>query len=387
MKKKFLIKMAAVLVFCAVLFSSVPAAPLTAEATTLSELQNRLEQLKDQEADIKAELSEIRQDVANQQAYKNQLSYQINNINSQISTMNQRVSTLNKQIEEKTVQIEETQQKMDESHDLMLRRLRAMYLSDDATLLSVLFGSSSFAEFLSMSETISRIAEHDDALIKELAAQKKQIEEDKAAIEASKEQIEEDRAALAKKQDELDAARDEAGETLAEKEALEAKVNKTYKEILAGLEATDREIEAYIKQNQSGGQLSAGGWLWPVPGYTRISSGFGWRILNGERQYHKGIDIPCAKNHPIRAAKDGTVIRADFSSSYGNIVIIDHGGGYSTVYAHNNSLKVSYGQQVKQGQTIALAGTTGWSYGVHCHFEVRINGVVQQPLNYVVATG
>ncbi len=387
-KRKTWTKAIAVLLFCTVLTVGVVSAPpFKAEATTLADLENKLNDLKNQEKQIANELNQAKKDVKNQEAYQNQLSYQINNVESQISTLNQRISTLNDQISQKETEIEQAQKNIDENFDLFKKRLRVMYMSNDATVLSVLFGSSTFAEFLSAAETIQRIADHDDRLIEELSAQKRQIEEDKAAIEESRKKVEADRQSLISKQSQLDQARAESNEELEQLKLLEAKAKKSYAEIVQDLEAADAEIKEYIRTHQSTGQLSPGGWLWPVAGRTRISSGYGYRILNGVREFHKGIDIPCPYNTPIRAAKSGTVIRANFSSSYGNIVIIDHGGGYSTVYAHNTSLQVSYGQQVQQGQTVALAGQTGQAYGVHCHFEVRVNGVVENPLNYVMATG
>ena len=387
-KKKICIKAVAVLIFCAVLTGGVVSVPVyRAEAVTQSELENRLNNLRDEEKRIAAELKSAKNDVANQQAYQTQLNYQINNTQSQITTLSQRINVLDNQISQKTAEIEKAQQKIDENFELFKKRLRAMYMSNDATILSVLFGSSSFAEFLSAAETTQRIADHDDQLIKELTAQKKKIEEDKAIIEQSRQQIESDRISLQSKQNQLNQSMAESNETLRELKSLEAKTGLSYKQIMAERERADAELQEYIRQNQGSGELSPGGWLWPVAGYTRISSGFGWRVLEGTNQYHKGIDIPAAYGHPVRAAKSGVVIRADFSSSYGNIVVSDHGGGYATAYAHNSSLKVSKGQTVTQGQTIGLVGSTGYSFGNHCHFEVRINGVVQNPLNYVMATG
>ncbi len=388
MKKRVCVKVIAVLLFCTVLTGGLVSMPsYKAEAVTQQELEDRLNDLKDEEARIASELKKAKNDVANQQAYQTQLSYQINNTENQITALSQRIGVLDTQISEKTAEIEQTQKEIDESFDLFKKRLRAMYMSNDATVLSVLFGSSTFAEFLSAAETTQRIADHDDKLIKELTAKKQKIEEDKAAIEQSRKQIEADKASLEAKQNQLNQAKAESNETLADLQAIEKKAGMTYKQVVAEMEKADAELQWFIQQNQGEGELSPGGWLWPVAGYTRISSPFGYRILNGVQEFHKGIDIPAAYGHPVRAAKSGVVIRADLSSSYGNIVIIDHGGGFSTAYAHNSSLKVSKGQTVTQGQTIALIGSTGWSTGNHCHFEVRINGVVQNPLNYVRATG
>lgn len=402
--KRTKLKLIAAMLVCSVALCFVFSTPaLRAEATTLSELQNKLNTLKEEEKQIAKDLQKAKDNVEDEKEYQTQLNSKINNVQGQISTLSQRISALDTQIEEKNAEIEETQQKIDENYELFKKRLRAMYMSNDATVLSVLFGSSTFAEFLSASETTQRIADHDDQLIKLLIEQKALIEEDKATIEESRKQIESDRTDLYQKENELNEAVSESEEKLNELEAIAEETGSTYAEIVERRKAADKEIENFMYQlelerqrrlreqaaNGGGGvsELSPGGWLWPVGGYSRISDGFGWRVLNGRDQYHKGIDIPCAMGHPIRAAKDGVIVRANYSYSYGNVVVIDHGGGYCTLYAHNSSLAVSEGQTVAQGQTIAYAGTTGDSYGVHCHFEVWVNGMVQPPFNFVVATG
>lgn len=124
-----------------------------------------------------------------------------------------------------------------------------------------------------------------------------------------------------------------------------------------------------------------GYFIWPVQG--RINSSFGWRSIFGSYSYHGGIDIKASYGQSIKAADGGTVIFAGYKGSYGNLVIIDHGNGKVTYYGHNSSLCVSAGDKVYQGQTIAKAGSTGRSTGVHCHFEVRINGTQVNPLSYL----
>ena len=383
------VKLTAVVLFCTVLIGSVASTSVfrADAAVTQDELEQKCEELEREEKEISAALEQAKQDVADQEAYYTQLGYKISNTESQIYTMSQRISVLNEKISQKEEEIAKAQKKVDENYELFKTRLRAMYMSNDATVLSVLFGSSTFSEFLSAAETTQRIAEHDDQLIKELTAQMKQIEADKAAIEESRRQIESDKAALETKQSELNATRTEAEQVLSSLKGDKETAQADYNDKVAQREAAEKELDDFLASHQSDGPVIGGGWLWPVAGHTYISDYFGDRILNGQPEFHKGIDIPCATGTPIRAAKAGTVIRANYSSSYGNIVIIDHGGGYTTVYAHNSSLKVVYDQYVDQGQTIAFAGETGQAYGSHCHFEVRINGVVQNPLSYVAITG
>lgn len=135
----------------------------------------------------------------------------------------------------------------------------------------------------------------------------------------------------------------------------------------------------------SASDVVTGTYIWPTESsYKKVSSSFGWRVgLYGQTEFHNGIDIPCAYNSAIYASDGGTVIIAEEHYSYGRYIVIDHGNGISTLYAHNTSLLVKVGDVVKQGQQIAMAGSTGDSNGNHCHFSVRIDGSPTDPLKYV----
>ena len=124
---------------------------------------------------------------------------------------------------------------------------------------------------------------------------------------------------------------------------------------------------------------------WPVPGYTRISSKYGMRThpITGVYKLHTGVDISAPMGANFIAANDGIVTKAGMNSAYGNMVIIDHGGGISTLYAHGSEILVHVGQTVKKGESVLKVGSTGYSTGPHAHFEVRINGVVTDPMPYI----
>lgn len=182
---------------------------------------------------------------------------------------------------------------------------------------------------------------------------------------------------VAQKTSEREAAYNDA---LAEQERLDEEYNE--------LMATSERIANMIRNLESGGTISSSsivssGYAWPIAG--EITSPFGWRVhpVFGTEKFHTGLDIAADYGDPIVASNSGTVIYADWMGGYGNAVMIDHGGGIVTLYGHNSSLAVYDGQQVAKGQIIAYAGSTGYSTGPHCHFEVRIHGEVTDPLDYL----
>ena len=177
---------------------------------------------------------------------------------------------------------------------------------------------------------------------------------------------------------EIDTQNAESASTLSEKEQLEQE----YEELMQ----ISQDITDMIRRLESGGQLSgrgSGSMIWPVRG--EITSYFGWRThpIFGTQKYHSGMDIAVDYDVPVMAADNGQVIYAGWMSGYGYTVMLDHGDGLVTLYAHNNEVNVSEGSSVYKGQTIAFSGSTGYSTGPHVHFEVRINGTRVDPAPYI----
>lgn len=366
-------------------------------ATTVQDLQDKIDQLQQEKEEIDRNLAATEDDLAAAEAEQDTIESQITNIESQIAVYQERINLLNMQIAEKEMEIaqkeEEIAQKeieIAQNEELFKKRVRAMYMSDDATVLSVLFGAETFAEFLTAAESAKYVAEYDRNLINTLLQQKQEVEDSKVEIEtllaeivANRETVEADKAEVDLQRAELSAAYKKSTESVNDLRAIAARYNKTAEEIEVEMEAASQEMAELIRREQSTGEVSEGGWMWPLPGYRSISSGYGYRTF--DNSFHKGIDIPAPQGTPIVASKSGRVIRADWSNSYGWVVVIDHGGQMSTLYAHASSLAVSYGQQVEQGDVVSYVGNTGNSFGNHLHFEVRVNGEHVPPLNYVSA--
>ena len=276
-------------------------------------------------------------------------------------------------------------------------RLVAMYEAGSPDLLSVLVGSSGIEDLTARTEYLNRLHGMDEAvvgrvrdlrdqvksLVTRLRDTKDRIETARDAIAAEKQALTAARTALQSHQQELLAAR-------ADRVAALKKIRSHEEELDGSVAAIQSEIAAQLAETGStplpAGPIKggSGSLIWPVDG--PVVSGFGARTINGSYEYHPGIDIAVPEGTPIRAAADGTVSLQQSeaeSGGYGNYTCIDHGGGLSTCYAHQSSFAVSLGQSVSQGAIIGYTGCTGYCFGPHLHFEVRINGSVTDPMGYL----
>jgi murein DD-endopeptidase MepM/ murein hydrolase activator NlpD len=267
-----------------------------------------------------------------------------------------------------------------QNSDLM-ERLRLMYMAGDSNALDVLLNSADIVDFLSNRDMIQKIHAYDVMTLEELNRKLDLVEEKKAELVDVKIALERQLADAKQKKADLDGDRKElaAAQSRARAEAAEAL------EDLEEMEAASKSIEKELKKLESQGTYGGGKMGWPVSG--SVSSEFGWRVhpISHARRIHEGIDISAPTGTPVRAASDGVVVKASngWNGGYGNIVVIDHGSGIMTLYGHNASLASSVGQAVKRGDVVAYVGSTGNSTGPHCHFEVRVNGVAQNPRGWL----
>ncbi|HOQ14919.1 MAG TPA: peptidoglycan DD-metalloendopeptidase family protein, partial [Bacillota bacterium] len=289
-------------------------------------------------------------------------------------------SMLNDSIAEREAQIADLDAKIRE-------RIRTSYESGDITSLEMIFGAESITDFFIGIDNMVSLLEYDIRLMKTMQEEKLALSDEEAKLAESKAKQEETLAALENDQAELQKLINENTKLLKQNEANKAKYEETEKYYKALEEKKSKELENLLKEleaKEGATKVAEGEFIWPVPkNNRRISSSFGYRTLQGIREYHNGIDIPCPYGTEIYASNSGTVVKAEYDSSYGYYVLINHGGGIATLYGHCSKLKVSEGQTVKKGQVIALVGSTGHSTGNHVHFEVRKSGVRVNPLGYV----
>ena len=359
----------------------------SAIAATLTELQQEQARLEQEKKENDAKLAELKADQSKQQEYKDALDAQMQNLQSQIDGLNTQINDLDASISEKNAAIAEKQENIDRDVETLKDRLCAIYMMGDASTLEIILQSESVIDMAQKVELLNMITEHDTKLIQQLSADMEAIADEKAEIESQKEEVAAARTELASVQAEADRVLQELNQSVA---AVQEESERIAKEKAEADQAVDDWLkDYYASQTQggssgSGGYTSTGNFTWPVPGFTRLTTQFQEWTYGG---YHRGIDIASTGGRsiygaPIVAADSGKVIKAGWNNSYGNCVYIDHGGGYVTRYAHASSLAVSQGQTVTKGQTIAYVGNTGDSFGAHLHFEVILNGTLQNPMNY-----
>ncbi|WP_439653906.1 murein hydrolase activator EnvC family protein [Selenomonas ruminis] len=263
----------------------------------------------------------------------------------------------------------------------LAKRVRDIYINGQISYLDVLFGAKDFSDFMTRMDLLKKIIRQDYDLVHGVLDEKKDIEATQASLEKDKKIREEQELKARQAKQVMEEKVRRRQELIDKMKSDKATVDREYDELMAA----SKQI-ALMLQRSSMANLPVSGdgsMIWPVGG--TVTSEFGWRThpISGTRKYHSGIDIGADYGTPIAAAQSGTVEYAGWISGYGNTVIINHGGGITTLYGHNQSLAVSAGQQVSQGETIAYCGSTGNSTGPHCHFEVRSGGEPVSPYNYL----
>ena len=336
--------------------------------------QARQDELEEQLADVEADQAEAQQ-------RRQLLQAQLDAINNEIENIDKQIAYYDPEIAQKEAEQAEAEANEEAQYELFCQRVRAMEEEGTVSYWSILFNSESFSELLDRLADIDAVMAYDNQVMDELIAIREEIIALRTQLETSRAEEQAARDQQAAKQAEQQAKVAEAQKLLDQINADVAEVNRQLDaeseaaaEIQAEIAQKQKQLEEQRRQNNITID-SETSYLWPLPGYYRLSSLFGYRIhpITGEAHSHTGIDIPAPGNTPILACKSGQVVTSAYHYSYGNYVVIDHGNGNSTLYAHMSSRAVSEGDMVTQGQTIGYVGTTGSSTGNHLHLEVRDN--------------
>lgn len=352
------------------------------KAETVQEKINNASKEK-QEALDKMKAAETQKDDV--VAQSEQLNREIDIVQTEIYEIDAIIEEADAEIQTKEEEIAAYEADITKHDDAFKEVLRSMDENSASSYLELLLSSKSFSEFLSNIETINEITQHDMAVIDEMVSLKNGVEAAKAVVESKKAEQEEARAIASDKENTLQAKLDAKEALTKELEADIEKYKKVYEEARRQEEQLKASLTPELSKTTDTVKYTGGAFCWPAPSYVRISSPYGYRIhpIYKTKKFHSGVDMAAPGGSNILAAADGTVKLAAWNGGYGNCVVIDHGGGVSTLYGHAQKLLVSKGQKVKRGQVIAKVGTTGNSTGNHLHFEVLINGKTTDPMAYL----
>ncbi|MFT9497907.1 murein hydrolase activator EnvC family protein, partial [Anaerosolibacter sp.] len=345
------------------------------------------------------------QDVSNEQKKLNQLNQQIKNIKNKLLQNNKKEKSISTEIESVNKKIEQTESeigeigtqitaaeeqikqakqelrnaegKIDTKNDTLNSRLRVMYKNGNVGYLQVLFNSSNIVDMLSKLDMVKRVVDHDMELLKFMKTQRDKINNNKKLLENQQANLVAMADSMERKQRELEISRGQMAKIKKDIIADNKKLEKQEDE----LNRYAQEISSQIRKLQTKEVYKGGKFAWPAPGYSRITSPFGYRIhpILKIKKLHTGMDIAVPTGGKIVAAEAGTVIYSGWMGGYGNTVMVDHGSGLVTLYPHNSKLVAKKGDKVKREQLVAKAGSTGLSTGPHLHFEVRKNGEYVDP--------
>jgi murein DD-endopeptidase MepM/ murein hydrolase activator NlpD len=361
----------------------------------IADLQAEITAAKEQEGVLTSQLSEVADELRAAEEAVASAESSLSALEAELATERDRLARITAQLEREIRKHERLKREYRRAVEILEARVRAIYVTETPDVLSFIVSASSFSDVVDSFEFMKRIGIQDKkiaAQVKksklEAAAQRAATARTRRVAVATVEVIEARTAEARDVRDELAANRDTLAAARTLKRTALTESRETREEHLeevdallaesASLAAAIRSAQEQAAASSTGsGTPSASGFIWPVNG--AMVSGFGWR---GSRM-HEGIDITASSGTPIWAAAAGTVIWASWRGGYGNCVVVDHGNGLATLYAHASAILVGVGQSVGQGETVALVGSTGNSSGPHLHFEVRVNGTAVDPLGYL----
>ena len=377
-RKKYVVVLA---IISLIAFLAITLLPTVSNIIYAAESRQELEaKLKKSQESKKA----AEEKVKNLTAQKQNIKEELEQLNVQIAEVENEVNEMNAAITKNEEEINAQQEKITVYDGQFKERARTMYKHGSVSYLDVLFGANSFGDLLYKVQMVNRIINYDRDILQQMTDLKTELENSKAEKELNLEILENKKseydskiALRNEKMSQIDSDVESARAQADKEDAAMAELRNQ----IAGMSQSGQASSSYTSTSVA----SYGSMQWPSATSKTITSPYGSRFhpIQKRTKFHTGIDIGAASGTPVLAAESGTVIMARWNGGYGNCVVVDHGGGITTLYGHNSSMKVSVGQKVSKGQTIALVGSTGNSTGPHIHFEVLINGKYTDPMAYV----
>ena len=343
----------------------------------LNEVQSQMQKMQERKEKARQKAAAASEGLEEIQSRLNELQAQARELQAKSNALQAKINDNQAKLAKKKAEVEQRKK-------VYSQRLRQIYINGQVNYLDVLLGAKDFGDFSSRMYLLQKIISSDIAMLQQLQKDEAEIKSRQEQLDAEMKEIKSTKAELEAKRARANKLKEQRSYMLYKAQEEEQQSQSEYERLLA----ISENITAMLRNMESsgGGSSSSGGtgrFMWPCRG--EITSYFGWRThpIFGTTKYHSGMDIAVDYGTPIMAADSGTVIYSGWLGGYGYDVMIDHGSGLVTLYAHNQSLNVYEGQYVTKGTCIAYAGSTGYSTGPHCHFEVRLHGEVTEPLNYL----
>lgn len=397
MKKKYLslVFLVAVVSFTTVFFSSdnynikTEAATVQENKKAVQSLESDLKSIQDSLASIQHNINKAKSAKENQIYIKSQLDQEITLTETKVETLEKLIEEYNTQISEREDEIDAKNSDIDDALFIIRERLILQHENGNSNIISYVLGSSDFADLLTRIEIANALFEYDKNLIEKLTNDRIELTALKDELTSTRDKCTESIAELELVKSDLQVKIDESIAYINEYRKDEAAYQAQYNAKASEMESIENEIKEILRQIelQERTNYSNDEFRFPLAYDATYwnTGGFGWRVWSNGRKtdYHKGVDFAAARGTPIYASNSGTVILHRNSPSYGLYLIIDHGGGVTSLYAHCSKLLVSTGDEVKKGDKIAEVGSTGDSTGNHLHFSILENGVHVDPMNYI----
>ena len=375
--RKFLIIILAFVISIFSIFPYVHAENTKTNNTTNSaveNLQNERNEIQSQMDEANGRLEGVQNDLSENLQQVQKLDEKISESEQELNDLNTKIASLQTSIDEVEENLKKAEDAYSSQKKLLDNYLVAAQEAGDTEYLDVLLSSKNISEFLSSYFLISELASYEMDLLDDMQAKKDEIELSKQKLEKNREDLATIKANQSKTATILENTKSVRQNFISKLSDQEKEIQTQIDEYNTRFEEINKEIlelaQGSIASEYIGGELA-----WPVPGYTVITSKYGMRThpITGVYKLHTGVDIRAPMGATFIAANDGIVTKASYNSAYGNMVIIDHGGGVSTLYAHGSEILVEVGQTVKRGDPVLKVGSTGYSTGPHAHFEVRLN--------------
>ena len=355
-------------------------------AADLNNLQQQQSQVQANQDMATTQLQAVEEELTTNLQQIQELNNNITQYEGEIDNYNSQIVALQDSIASSEQELKKAEENYNKQKKLLDDRLITMYEAGTTEYLDVVLSSKTITDFLSTYYLLSILTDNNMDFLDTIEQQKKTIEEEKKKLEEQKKQVDTAREEKEKASIILQNTKTMKDTYTAQLTDQERQIQSEIDAYQAQLNQIEAEIQSIISNNLIINPNYVGGIMqWPVPGYTKLSSTFKMRVhpITGVYKLHTGIDIPAPIGTSFLAANDGIVVKAGYNTAYGNMVMVDHGGGVTTLYAHGSKIMVSLGQNVKRGDIVLQVGETGYATGPHAHFEVRINGTPVDPLPYV----